>query len=164
MGVALQGVAAGVRWIARSAARVRCRHVMRSGAFLDRGSPPQATSELRPTAGRNSSGNPPPAPGRNRPRGAGVGISTTLDPLTATVSPALSGRCLLHRLEVDERRLVIERRLKQIHLRLQQVALRLRDEERRRESDLVAPLFGVKALLRQLSMKSPAASLSESAS
>src|SRR5256712_7706183 len=58
-------------------------------------------------------------------------------------------RGLLHSLEVDERRLVVERRLKQIHLRLQQVALSLRDEERGRESHLIAPLLRIDTLLGQ---------------
>src|SRR5436190_16530526 len=58
-------------------------------------------------------------------------------------------RRLLYRLEIDERRLVVECCLQQIHLRLQQVALSLRDEERRRESHLIAPLLGIEALLRE---------------
>ena len=62
-------------------------------------------------------------------------------------------RRLLHRLEVHERRLVVERRLQQVHLRLQQVALRLRDEERRRQPDLVAALLGVEPLLAPASRR-----------
>src|SRR5690242_19106769 len=48
---------------------------------------------------------------------------------------------LLYRFEAHERRLMIERRLQEVHLGLQQIALRLRDEERRREPDVVAPLL-----------------------
>ncbi len=44
---------------------------------------------------------------------------------------------------------MIERRLQQVDLRLQKVALRLRHEERRRQSDIVAPLLVGVALLGQ---------------
>ena len=89
-----------------------------------------------------------PPPARKMPRGAGAGSATTSAPRDPAAVAAAAGR-LLDRLEVHERRLVVERRLQQIHLRLEQVALRLRDEERRRQPDLVAALLGVEPLLRE---------------
>src|SRR5262252_3900649 len=51
------------------------------------------------------------------------------------------GRRLLHGFEVHDRRLMIERRLQQVDLRLQEIALRLRDEKRRRQTGVEAPLL-----------------------
>ena len=41
---------------------------------------------------------------------------------------------------------MIESRLQEVHFRLKQIALRLGDEEARRESHFVPPLFDVEAL------------------